>query len=70
VTHLKIKLSRKLGLGITTDVETAAAALGIGRTKAYEMAKSGQFPVKLIRVGRRYIVPVPALLDLVGVNDH
>jgi hypothetical protein len=27
-------------LGTTTDVETAAAILGIGRTKAYELAKS------------------------------
>ncbi|MEV4826109.1 hypothetical protein [Micromonospora sp. NPDC049274] len=25
-------------LGVTTDVETAAAILGIGRTKAYELA--------------------------------
>jgi hypothetical protein len=49
-------------LGTTTDVETAAAILGIGRTKAYELAKAGEFPVKIIRVGRRYIVPIPALL--------
>jgi hypothetical protein len=49
-------------LGTTTDVETAAAILGIGRTKAYELAKAGEFPVKMIRAGRRYIVPIPALL--------
>jgi len=56
-------------LGVTTDVETAGAVLGIGRTKAYELAKSGQFPVKVLRVGRRYLVPVPALLRLVDANE-
>jgi hypothetical protein len=51
-------------LGMTTDVETAAAILSIGRTKAYELAKSGEFPVKVLRIGRRYVVPVPALVAL------
>jgi len=55
-------------LGATTDVETAAAILGIGRTKAYELAKANQFPVRLLRIGRRYVVPIPALLDLLGAN--
>ncbi len=51
-------------LGMTTDVETAAAILGIGCTKAYELAKSGAFPVRVLRIGRRYVVPVPALMAL------
>ena len=51
-------------LGITTDIETAASILGIGRTKAYELAKAGEFPVKIVRVGRRYVVPIPAILRL------
>jgi helix-turn-helix protein len=55
-------------LGATTDVETAAAILGIGRTKAYALAKAGQFPVRLLRVGRRYLVPVPAILKVLGVE--
>jgi hypothetical protein len=49
-------------LGMTTDVETAGAILGIGRTKAYELAKTGEFPVKVLRIGRRYVVPIPALM--------
>jgi len=56
------------GLGATTDVETAAAILGIGRTKAYELAKADEFPVRLIRVGRRYLVAVPSLMGLLGVS--
>lgn len=55
-------------LGVTTDVETAGAVLGIGRTKAYEMAKAGEFPVRLVRIGRRYVVPVAAVLRLLDVE--
>jgi hypothetical protein len=53
-------------LGLTTDVETAGAIFGIGRTKAYELAKAGEFPAKILRVGRRYVVPVPAMLKLLN----
>ena len=51
-------------LGTTIDVATAASILGFGRTKAYELAKAGEFPVKIVRVGRRYVVPIPAILRL------
>ncbi|MEU8331590.1 helix-turn-helix domain-containing protein [Micromonospora sp. NPDC049751] len=54
-------------LGLTTDVETAGAILGIGRSKAYALAKRGQFPARLLRVGRSYVVPVPGILELLGV---
>ncbi|MBW6433076.1 helix-turn-helix domain-containing protein [Actinoplanes hulinensis] len=54
-------------LGLTTDIETAASILGIGRSKAYALAKEGDFPVRIIRVGRSYLVPVPAILELLGV---
>lgn len=53
-------------LGLTTDVATAGSILGIGRTKAYELAKNGEFPVAIVRVGRRYLVPTSALLTLLG----
>lgn len=53
-------------LGMTTDVETAGAILGIGRTKAYELAQAGEFPVKILRIGRRYLAPVPAILQLLN----
>ena len=56
-------------LGMTTDVETAGAILGIGRTKAYELAQAGEFPVRILRIGRRYLVPVPAILQLLGAGS-
>jgi hypothetical protein len=55
-------------LGMTTDVATAAAILGFGRTKAYELAKNNQFPVQTLRIGRRYLVPVSAILRLLDAD--
>ncbi|MDR7320840.1 MULTISPECIES: helix-turn-helix domain-containing protein [Catenuloplanes] len=53
---------------MTTDVETAGAILGIGRSKAYQLAKADEFPVRLLRIGRRYVVPIPSILELLGVE--
>lgn len=44
----------------TITIEQAAQLLGLGRTAAYEAARRGQFPTR--RLGRRLVVPVPALL--------
>ena len=55
-------------LGLTTDLETAAEVIGIGRTLAYDLAKRGAFPVRLLRLGRRVLVPVPDLLAFLGVD--
>lgn len=55
-------------LGMTTDIETAAAIIGIGRTLAYELARADQFPIRLIRLGRRVVVPVPDLLKFLGAG--
>jgi hypothetical protein len=53
-------------LGMTTDLETAAEIIGIGRTLAYELAKNQAFPVRLLRLGRRVVVPVPDLRRYLG----
>jgi Helix-turn-helix domain len=51
----------------TVDLMTAAAALGLGRTKAYELARHGRFPCRVIRIGEVYRIPTPGLLELLGV---
>lgn len=56
-------------LGLTTDVTTAAHILGMGRTTAFELLRSGRFPVPVHRYGRRLVVPVPAILRALGVPD-
>ncbi len=54
-------------LGVATDVETAASVLGIGRTTAYALARAQNFPVPVLRVGKRYVVSVEGLLAVLGV---
>jgi hypothetical protein len=51
------------------DLLTAAAVLGIGRTRAYDLARRGEFPVRLFRIGSTYRVPVTALLELLGIGE-
>jgi predicted DNA-binding transcriptional regulator AlpA len=51
---------------MTTDLETAADVIGIGRTLAYELAKTGDFPIRLLRLGRRVVVPTADLLRFLG----
>lgn len=51
---------------ITLTVEEVATILGLGRTAAYEAARRGELPSR--RLGRRVIVPVPALLAWLGVT--
>ena len=48
------------------DLVTAARALGIGRTKAYQLARDNQFPCRIIKIGRGYHVPTADLLLLLG----
>lgn len=49
------------------DLPEAARLLRIGRTSAYAMAKSGQFPVPVLRAGKLYRVPTAGLLELLGL---
>lgn len=53
----------------TVDLQTAARALDLGRTKAYDLAKRGEFPVPVRRIGASYRVPVAALLDYLGISE-
>jgi hypothetical protein len=50
----------------TVDLMTAATALGLGRTKAYELARRDEFPCRVIRIGDTYRIPTPGLLELLG----
>jgi len=52
----------------TVNLMTAASALGLGRTKAYELARRDEFPCRVIRIGDTYRVPTAGLLDLLGVS--
>ena len=51
----------------TVDLMTAARALGLGRTKAYDLARRQQFPCRVLRIGDTYRVPTAGLLELLGL---
>jgi predicted DNA-binding transcriptional regulator AlpA len=59
-----------LSLPAVVDLKTAAHVLGIGRTAAYELVRTGQWPTPVLRVGRLIKVPTAPLLELVGVADQ
>jgi excisionase family DNA binding protein len=48
---------------LTMSVEEASEALGISRSLAYELVRRGEIPS--LRLGRRIVVPVRALEELV-----
>jgi excisionase family DNA binding protein len=50
----------------TITIEQTAQLLGLGRTAAYDAARRGELPTR--RLGRRLLVPVPALLEWLGAN--
>lgn len=55
-------------LGVRTDLATACdAVLGVKKSRAWELFHRGELPFPTIRVGRRVVVPVRPLLDLLQV---
>ena len=40
-----------LALPVSVDLATAGRAFGFGRTKSFELARLGEFPCRVIRVG-------------------
>ena len=62
-----LSVAEVLALPSVVDVVTAGRALGMGRTKSYQLARSGQFPCRVIEIGASYVVPTAELLTLLGL---
>ncbi|MBO0512400.1 DNA-binding protein [Streptomyces beijiangensis] len=60
-------LQELLALPLTVSVETAARALGIGKSKAYELLRRDEFPVRTLKLGEVVKVPTGALWEVLGV---
>lgn len=58
-----------LALPVSVDLVCAGRALGMGRTLAYDLAKRGQFPVRVLRLGNKYRVARADLLRQLGEVD-
>ena len=55
-------LEQLKALGATTTLITAAKLFGLSRATAYRLARTGQFPVPVIRAGNQYRVPVAPII--------
>jgi len=58
-----------LALPAVIDLVTAGSVLSLGRTKTHELARLGQFPVPVLRLGSSYRVPTAPLKALLGLED-
>lgn len=52
---------------LAISVPEAGRLLGISRNLAYQAAQAGEIPT--VRIGRRLVVPVSRLMDLLGNSD-
>jgi hypothetical protein len=58
-------------LGVRCSVPQAGEILGgLSATQSYLLAQRGDFPVPILKVGRRLIVPTAPILQLLGLSDH
>ena len=57
-----------LALPVAVDLATAARALGLGRSTAYELARRREFPCRVLHVGSSYRVPTADLLRVLGIG--
>ncbi|WP_175934564.1 AlpA family transcriptional regulator [Corynebacterium sp. Marseille-P4321] len=53
----------------TLNIAEAASLLGIGRSSAYEAARTGKFPTPVLKINGRYVVPTKPLLDALGLDE-
>jgi hypothetical protein len=58
----------------TMTIPEASSAIGFGRSLGYELAAQDKFPCRVIKAGRRYIVPRIEVERLLGLapeqDDH
>ena len=59
---------QRAALPAVLDVPQAARLLGIGRTLAYELVRTDQWPTPVIRVGRLIKIPTGPLIELMSTG--
>lgn len=56
-------------LGVRTTVPIAGEIIaGLCKDESYRMVQRGTFPVPVVRCGRRMVVPVAPILELLGIG--
>ncbi|MEU2993643.1 integrase [Streptomyces griseoincarnatus] len=57
-----------LALPVAVDLDTANKALTIGRSTGYALAKRGEYPVTVLKLGNAYRVVTAELHRLLGID--
>ena len=58
-----------LALPVSVDLESANRALGLGRSKGYDLARRESYPCRVLRLGKCYRVITADLLRVLGVEE-
>ena len=64
-------LSREeiLALDAAVDIPTAGKCFGMGRSKAYELARTDKFPVPVLPLGATFCVTRASILAKLNIED-
>ena len=60
-------------LGVKTDLPTLGKIFGVSRTRAYQMAHTGEWEqagIRIVPLGSKYIVAVQSILDVLGHSEN
>ncbi|MEU9833274.1 hypothetical protein AB0D67_17250 [Streptosporangium sp. NPDC048047] len=64
--HMSLEELRALPVAV--DLVTAGRAWGFGRTKSHELARRGEFPCPVLRIGNQYRVTRADLLRSLSID--
>jgi hypothetical protein len=66
--ELSMSEAQVRALPVSVPLVLAGRAFGMAAGKSRELARSGEFPCRVIKVGSRYRVPKSAILDALGLD--
>jgi len=58
-----------LALDAIVDIPTAGKCFKLGKSTAYELARSGKFPVPVLLLGKTFRVTRASILAYLGIED-
>ncbi|WP_439663859.1 DNA-binding protein [Lentzea sp. HUAS TT2] len=68
MTAKPLTVAEVIALPAVVDIVLAGRAFGLGRTSAYALARRGEFPCRVVRVGSAYRVPAAELRRELGLE--
>ncbi|MGX1514069.1 DNA-binding protein [Streptomyces collinus] len=66
----RLTVADVLALPPTVDLVTGGRAFGLGRTTSYRLARSGQFPCKVVKAGGGYRVVTADLRRVLELGEQ